>query len=211
MQIEIWSDVVCPFCYLGKGRLEKALEGFPERDQVEIEWKSFQLHPGLRRRPGQGLEEYLAERKGWSPAQIRAGHERLARAGAELGLRYEFEKALIADTFDAHRLLQMAKAEGKGGDLEDRLFRAYFTEGKDIGDHAVLAALAGEAGLDAARAAAMLADKEAYAGAVRADLEEAEHLGISGVPFFVFDRRFAVSGAQDVEVFRRALAQAMSP
>jgi protein disulfide-isomerase len=211
MEIEIWSDVVCPFCYLGKRRLESALAGFPGRDEVNVAWKSFQLHPGLRARPGMGLEDYLSERKGWSLPQIRANHERLAQAGAELGLEYRFEKAVIADTFDAHRLIQMAKAEGKGGAMEERLFRAYFTEGKDIGDAATLAALAGEAGLDPGRAAAALADREAYAKAVRADLEEAERLGISGVPFFVFDRRFAVSGAQDPSVFRRALEQAAAP
>lgn len=211
MEIEIWSDVVCPFCYLGKRRLEKALEGFPGRDEVNVTWKSFQLHPGLQAKPGLGLESYLAERKGWSLAQIRANHDRLAKAGAELGLDYRFEKAVIADTFDAHRLLQLAKAEGKEGAMEERLFRAYFTEGKDLGEAKVLAELAGEAGIDPVKAAAMLADKEAFAAAVRSDIEEAGRLGVSGVPFFVFDRRFAVSGAQDAEVFRRALAQALEP
>lgn len=211
MEIEIWSDVVCPFCYLGKRRLEKALEDFPDRDAVTVTWKSFQLHPGLERRPGLGLEAYLAERKGWSLAQIRATHDRLAKAGAEAGLEYRFEKAVIADTFDAHRLIQLAKAEGKGGAMEERLFRAYFTEGRDLGDASVLAGLAAEAGIDAGKAAAMLADKGAFAEAVKADIEEADRLGIGGVPFFVFDRRFAVSGAQDTEVFRRALAQASEP
>ena len=211
MQIEIWSDVVCPFCYLGKGRLEKALESFPGRDQVDIAWKSFLLHPGLKRRPGQGLEDYLSERKGWPLAQIRVNHERLARAGAELGLEYRFDKVLVADSFDAHRLSRMADAEGKAGVLEGILFRAYFGEGVDIADPAALAGLAAEAGLDSAKAAAVLADKGAFADRVQADLEEAQAFGISGVPFFVFDRRFAVSGAQDVEVFRRALAQASSP
>ena len=211
MEIEIWSDVVCPFCYLGKRRLEKALEDFPGRDEVNVTWKSFQLHPGLKAKPGSSLESYLADRKGWSLAQIRSNHDRLAKAGAELGLDYRFEKAVIADTFDAHRLLQLAKAEGKEGALEERLFRAYFTEGKDLGEAKVLAELAGEAGIDPVKAAAVLADKEAFAAAVRSDIEEAERLGVNGVPFFVFDRRFAVSGAQDAEVFRRALAQASEP
>lgn len=211
MEIEIWSDVVCPFCYLGKRRFEKALQDFPERDGVNVTWKSFQLHPGLSARPGMGLEAYLAERKGWSLPQIRANHDRLAQAGAELGLDYRFDKAVIADTFDAHRLIQMAKAEGKGEAMEERLFRAYFTEGKNIADTGVLAELAEAAGLARDKAAAMLADPSAYAEPVRAELAEAESLGIGGVPFFVFDRRFAVSGAQDVEVFRRALAQASAP
>ena len=211
MEIEIWSDVVCPFCYLGKRRLEKALEDFPGRDDVNVTWKSFQLHPGLKAKPGLGLESYLAERKGWSLPQIRANHDRLAQAGAELGLDYRFEKAVIADTFDAHRLLQLAKAEGKEGAMEERLFRAYFPEGKDLGEAKVLAGLAGEAGIDPAKAEAVLADKQTFAEAVRSDIEEAERLGVSGVPFFVFDRRFAVSGAQEAEVFRRALAQASEP
>jgi len=211
MEIEIWSDVVCPFCYLGKRRFEKALRDFPERDDVNVTWKSFQLHPGLKARTGMGLEAYLAERKGWSLPQIRANHDRLAQAGAELGLDYKFEKAVIADTFDAHRLIQMAKAEGKGEIMEELLFRAYFTEGKNIADQGVLAELAEAAGLAREKAAAMLADPSAYAETVREELAEAESLGIGGVPFFVFDRRFAVSGAQDVEVFRRALAQAAAP
>jgi len=211
MEIEIWSDIVCPFCYLGKRRLEKALEDFPGRDEVNVTWKSFQLHPGLKARPGLGLETYLAERKGWSLSQIRATHDRLAKAGAELGLDYRFEKAVIADTFDAHRLIQLANAEGKGEDMEERLFRAYFTEGRDLGEAKVLAELAGEAGIDPVKTAAMLAKKETFAAAVKSDIEEAGRLGVSGVPFFVFDRRFAVSGAQDADVFRRALAQAAEP
>jgi predicted DsbA family dithiol-disulfide isomerase len=211
MEIEIWSDVVCPFCYLGKRRLELALADFPGRGEVNLTWKSFQLHPDMKRTPGQSLERYLAERKGWSPAQIKSAHERLERAGAAVGLEYRFDKAVVADTYDAHRLIQAAQARGKGTAMEDRLFRAYFTEGKDITDAATLEALAAEAGMERAEAAAALADKNAFAAAVRADIEEAERLGINGVPFFVFDRRFAVSGAQDVEVFRRALGQAASP
>lgn len=211
MVIEIWSDVVCPFCYLGKRRLEQALAGFPGREEVEIAWRSFQLHPDMRRAPGQGLEKYLMDRKGWSLEQIRSIHERLARTGAEAGLEYRFEKAVVADTFDAHRLIQAAQAEGKGTAMEDRLFRAYFTEGKDIAAADTLEALGAEAGLAPAAAASVVADKTAFADVVRGDIEEAERLGIQGVPFFVFDRRFAVSGAQDVETFKRALGQAASP
>jgi predicted DsbA family dithiol-disulfide isomerase len=211
MEIEIWSDVVCPFCYLGKRRLELALAGFPERDAVNISWKSFQLHPDMRRSPGQSLERYLMERKGWPLAQVQSIHERLAKTGAEAGLEYRFDKAVVADTFDAHRLIQAAQADGKGTAMEERLFRAYFTEGKDIAAAGTLAALAAEAGLDPARAASVIGDKGAFADVVRGDIEEAERLGVTGVPFFVFDRRFAVSGAQEVDVFRRALGQALAP
>jgi predicted DsbA family dithiol-disulfide isomerase len=177
-------------------------------NSAKATWKSFQLHPDMRRSGGQSLERYLMERKGWSLAQIQATHARLAQTGAEAGLEYRFDKAVVADTFDAHRLIQAAQAEGKGTAMEDRLFLAYFSEGKDIADAKTLEALAAEIGIDPARAASVLGDKGAFADVVRADIEEAERLGVTGVPFFVFDRRFAVSGAQEVEVFRRALGQA---
>ncbi len=210
VKIEIWSDIMCPFCYLGKGRLEQALAAFPGKAEVEITWKSFQLNPDMPNEPGITLEQYLVDRKGWSPDRIRAGHERIARAGAELGLHYDFDRAVVANSLDAHRLIQAAKAEGKGDVMEDRLFRAYFGEGKSIADHGVLAALAVDAGLDAEKARAVLADPQAYAAEVQADLREAAQLGVTGVPFFVFNRKFAVSGAQDSEVFAQALAQAAS-
>jgi protein disulfide-isomerase len=130
------------------------------------------------------------------------------RAAAEMGLLYDFDRAVVANSFDAHRLIQAAKARGKGDAMEERLFRAYFSEGKSIGDRAVLAELARDAGLDEAEAKAVLSDPEAYAAEVRADLREAMELGVTGVPFFVFDRKFAVSGAQDVSVFARALEKA---
>lgn len=208
VEIEIWSDVVCPFCWLGKHRFEKALEGYAGKDDVEITWRSFQLHPDMRRAPGMTLEKYLTERKGWSLAQIRAGHERIAQGGAAVGIRYDFDKAVVANSFDAHRLIQAAKAEGKGDAMEESLFKAYFGEGKDIGDHATLAGLAAEAGMDKAKAEAVLADANAFAGAVAGDIREAENLGINAVPFFVINRKFGVSGAQDPATFRRALEQA---
>lgn len=199
---------MCPFCYLGKRKLEQALEGFPGKADVDITWKSFQLHPDMPTRPGLGLEAYLSERKGWSLEQIRRQHARLVEAAAEMGLAYDFEKAVVANSFDAHRLIQFAKAQGRGDAMEERLFRAYFSEGKDIADLAVLAGLAVDAGLEGAAAAAVLADKDSHAAGVRADLREAARLGVTGVPFFVFDRKFAVSGAQDSAVFAEALARA---
>jgi predicted DsbA family dithiol-disulfide isomerase len=208
MEIEIWSDVVCPFCWLGKHRFEKALAAYPGKAEVEVTWRSFQLHPDMQRKPGMTLERYLTERKGWSFMQIRAGHERIAKAGAELGIRYDFDKAVVANSFDAHRLIQAAKAEGKGDAMEERLFRAYFGEGADIGDPAALAGLAVEAGMGQAQAASVLADPEAFADAVTGDIREAENLGINAVPFFVINRKFGVSGAQDPATFLRALEQA---
>lgn len=209
MKIEIWSDIMCPFCYLGKARLDKALEAFPGRDDVDIEWRSFQLNPEMKA-SAQGLEEYLMERKGWSPDQIRAQHDRIAKAGAAVGIKYDFEKARVGNSFDAHRLIQLAKSKGLADALEDRLMRGYFAEGRDFSNHATLAALGREAGLDGAEVDAVLADPQAYAEGVKADVRESQRLGVTGVPFFVFDRKFAVSGAQETDTFTMALEKAAS-
>jgi predicted DsbA family dithiol-disulfide isomerase len=207
MKIEIWSDVMCPFCYLGKRKLEKALEQFPHRGEVEIAWKSFQLNPDMKTEPGKSINQYLAEKKGWSLEQTRQQHDRLAKAAAELGLLYDFDRAVVANSFDAHRLVQLAKKHGLGDAMEERLFQAYFSEGKNIADHATLLGLAKDAGLDETEAGAVM-DSDAYAAEVNADAREARQLGVTGVPFFVLDRKFAVSGAQDTGVFLNALETA---
>lgn len=208
MKIEIWSDVMCPFCYLGKRRLEKALHDSGLEAEAEITWKSFQLNPDMENVPGKTIETYLAEVKGWSLDQIRKNHARLTQSAAEMGLRYDFDKAVVANSFDAHRLVQLAKTRGLGDAMEERLFKAYFSEGGNIADPATLARLAADAGLPAADAEAVLADKNAYARDVLEDVREAQELGVNGVPFFVFDRKFAVSGAQDTAVFIKALTKA---
>jgi predicted DsbA family dithiol-disulfide isomerase len=207
LKVEIWSDVMCPFCYIGKRKFEKALEAFPGRGNVEITWKSFQLDPDIRSGHGKSVTEYLAERKGWTLDQSRQAHAQVTRSAASVGLAYDFDKAVVANSFDAHRMVQFSKAHGKGDALEEALFKAYFTEGKDIADHAVLADLAVEAGLNRKEAEDALADGS-YADGVRRDILEARQIGVQGVPFFVFDRRFAVSGAQGSEVFLRALEEA---
>ena len=204
LTVDIWSDVVCPFCYMGKRRFEKALAGFEHRDEVGVTWHSFQLDPDARYRPGQTVHQYLADRKGVSVVTSRRLHERLVAEAAELGLRYDFDAALIANTFDAHRLTHMARALGRQSAVEEALFAAYFSHGKNIEDHDVLAALAGESGIDATEAAAALAT-DRYAQEVRADIEEARRLGADGVPFYVFNRAYAVSGAQPPEVFLEVL------
>jgi predicted DsbA family dithiol-disulfide isomerase len=208
MKIEIWSDVMCPFCYLGKRRLENALETSGLKPEAEIVWKSFQLNPDMKTEPGKGIEEYLAEKKGWSLDQIRQSHARLTQAAAEAGLLYDFDKAVVANSFDAHRLVQLAKTKGLGDAMEERLFKAYFSEGGNIADHATLLRLAADAGLDGAEAKRALDDKTAFAREVLADVNEAQRLGVNGVPFFVFDRKFAVSGAQDPAVFLKAIKKA---
>lgn len=207
MNIEIWSDMMCPFCYLGKRRLEEALSRFPEKEKVEITWKSFQLNPGMKTDPGKNITQYLMEIKGWSLEQTRQAHDRLTKAAAEAGLLYDFDRAVVANSFDAHRLVQLAKARGLGDAMEERLFKGYFSEGANIADPATLLLLAKEAGLEEGESKSVL-ESDAYSAEVKADVREAQQLGVTGVPFFLFDRKFAVSGAQDTSVFLKALEKA---
>ncbi len=207
MKIEIWSDVMCPFCYIGKRRLEGALASFPHKDEVEIVWKSFQLNPDMRTEPGKSITDYLVEKKGWSREQIHQMHERLTLSAKEMGLHYDFDKAVVANSFDAHRLVQLAKTRGLGDAMEERLFKAYFSEGGNIADPATLIKLGLDAGLAEADIRSVL-EGEAFAKEVRGDVEEARQLGVNGVPFFVLDRKYAVSGAQETPAFLKALEKA---
>ncbi len=205
--VEIWSDVICPFCYIGKRKFEAALQGFEQKDAVQVTWRSFQLDPAVRFKPGQTLYEYLAERKGVTVEASRRMHERLTAAAEEVGLRYNFDMAIVANSFDAHRLTHLARERGAQDTMEERLFAAYFSEGRNIGDHDTLAGLGAEAGLDPAAVQQMLAGTR-FAGEVRKEAREAESLGADGVPFFVFNRVFAVSGAQPSALFLEALEKA---
>lgn len=206
LKVEIWSDVMCPFCYIGKRRFEAALEGFAHQGNVEITWKSFQLDPGLEAMPGRSVNEYLMERKGWSLGEARSAHDRVTRMAKAVGLTYDFDKAVVANSFDAHRLVQLGKSRGKGDAVEEALFRAYFTEGRDISDPDALAAIGKAAGLDEAEVRAMIVG-DAFAAEVERDLLEARQIGVTGVPFFVFDRKYAVSGAQESQAFLGVLQQ----
>jgi predicted DsbA family dithiol-disulfide isomerase len=207
MKIEIWSDIMCPFCYIGKRRLEAALAQFPEKEQIEIEWRSFQLDPDMQRQPGKDLYQYLAERKGMSREQSVQMHEQVTQMAKDAGLDYHFDKAVIANSFDAHRLIQFAKTKGLGDAAEERIFHAYFTEGLDVGDLAVLTTLAEEIGLETADVTAVL-NSNAFADAVDADVRESQRIGVRGVPFFVLDRKYGISGAQPAEAFKQAIEQA---
>ena len=210
MRIEIWSDILCPWCYIGKRRLESALARFERRDAVEIVWRSFQLDPSAPPDSDETTRSMLARKYGVSPEQADAMQERVMRVAAEEGLRYRLEATHVENSFDAHRLLHLARdrgGENLQGDLKERLFAANFTEGLRIGSHEVLLRLAREAGLDADEAGATLAS-DRFADAVRADRAEADALGIRGVPFFVFDRKLGVSGAQPADVLLQALQEA---
>ncbi|MCW3086288.1 MAG: disulfide bond formation protein DsbA [Bacteroidetes bacterium] len=204
MKIEIWSDVMCPFCYIGKRKFENALAQFEHKEEVEIVWKSFQLNPDQQTVPGKNINQYLAEIKGWSLEQAKSMNDRVTAMAKEVGLEYDFDKAVIANSFDAHRLIQLAKKSGKGDAAEERLFKAYFTEGKNTADREVLVQLGSDIGLDPTQVKEML-ESNAYAEDVHKDVYEAQQVGVTGVPFFVLGSKYAVSGAQESATFLQAL------
>lgn len=198
--VEIWSDVMCPFCYIGKRHFEAALKKFGGQEKVKIEWKSYQLDPDVKTIPGKSVNEYLAERKGWTMEYTRQVQSRVIGMAREAGLEYDFDKAVVANSFDAHRLSHLAKKHGVQDAMEERLFRAYFTEGLNTADHETLVRLAQEIGLEEKEVRRTLAGDD-FAADVERDIFEAQQVGARGVPFFVFNNRYAVSGAQPVELF----------
>ncbi len=207
MQVEIWSDVVCPFCYIGKRKFEAALEEFPQKDNLQIIWKSFQLDPEASSM-GVDYQKNLSERKGWSPEQTRGITENVTNMAAEVGLTFHFDQAIAANSFDAHRFSHFAQEHGLQDAAEEALFKAHFTDGKNIADRALLAELGVSIGFDSTEVANML-EGSMYSDAVRKDIDEASQLRVSGVPFFVFDRKYAVSGAQSSAVFLQTLEKAL--
>ena len=207
MKVEIWSDVMCPFCYIGKRRFELALQQFPGKDDVTVEWKSFQLDPEIVTQPGKSVNEYLAERKGWPLDRARELNDHVTTMAREAGLQCDFDKAVVANSFDAHRLSHFAKQHGLQDAMEERLFKAYFTEGKNTADRETLVQLAVEVGLKSDDVRKVLAGKD-FADDVNKDMYEASQVGVLGVPFFVFDNKYAVSGAQPTDVFVQALKKA---
>jgi predicted DsbA family dithiol-disulfide isomerase len=207
MQIEIWSDVICPWCYIGKRRFEQALAQYGRRETVNIVWRSFELDPNAASQYSGTLEERLARKYGVSLQEAAAMNARVTSVAAAVGLEYHLSKARSGNTFDAHRLLHFAASRQMGDRATERIMHAYFSEALPVGDRAALARLAPEFGISESEALAML-ESDAYAEAVRADEARAAAFGITGVPFFVFDEKFGVSGAQPVEVFAEALQQA---
>ncbi|MFG3129623.1 DsbA family oxidoreductase [Streptomyces tendae] len=209
MRVEIWSDIACPWCYVGKARFEKALAAFPHRDGVEVVHRSFELDPGRAKDDVQPVLTMLTAKYGMSQAQAQAGEDNLGAQAAAEGLDYRTRDRDHGSTFDMHRLLHLAKERGRHEALLDAFYRGNFADERSVfNDDARLVELAVGAGLDAEEVQAVLADPDAYADAVRADEREAAQLGATGVPFFVLDRAYGVSGAQPAEVFTRALTQA---
>ncbi|MFI6940720.1 DsbA family oxidoreductase [Streptomyces sp. NPDC050418] len=208
MRVEIWSDIACPWCYIGKKRFEDGLAAFAHRDDVEIIHRSFELDPNRAKGDTAPVIDMLAKKYGRTVDEARAMEEHVASNAHAEGLGYRTEGRDHGNTFDIHRLLHLAKARGRQDELLALAYRANFAEERSVFDPEVLVALAAEAGLDEAEARATLADESAYADDVRADEREAAELGASGVPFFVLDRKYGVSGGQPAEVFTQALQQA---
>lgn len=209
LTVEVWSDVVCPWCYIGKRRFEAALETFEQRDDVTVIWRSFELDPQAPDAPEGTATERLAAKYGMSLERARTLHAEMTDRAAREGLEFHFELARGGNTFDAHRLIHLAATYGHQAAAEERLMRAYFTEGEPISDPETLIRLVGEVGVDADEARDVLAS-DRFASDVREDELLAARLGIQGVPFFVLDRRYGVSGAQPPEVLVQALEQAVS-
>lgn len=209
MQVEIWSDVMCPFCYIGKRKFETALTQFDNSDQIEIIWKSFQLDPDQETVSDKPIQQYLAERKGMSIQQAQQMTDHVTGIAERVGLTFHFDKAVTANSFDAHRFSHLAKKHGRQNEAEEELFAAYFTEGKNTADRDTLARLGEKVGLDAQEVKDVLRSDQ-YTREVKTDIAEARQLGVQGVPFFVFNRKYAISGAQESTVFLQTLESAFA-
>jgi predicted DsbA family dithiol-disulfide isomerase len=209
MKIEIWSDVMCPFCYIGKRHLEKAIESTPFGNEIEIEWKSYQLNPEYHNTSNESLYDYLARAKGMTVQQAKEMTSNVLEMASGAGLALDFERSVPANSFDAHRFLHFAKTKGVQNQAEEALFHAHFSEGKDIADKQILSSIGHTLGFVKAEIDHAL-DTDAFAEAVQYDGYESQQIGIRGVPYFVFDRKYALSGAQPIETFKAAITQSFS-
>lgn len=206
MNINIWSDVRCPFCYIGKRKFEMALEKFPHKNKVNVTWKSFELDPTLETKTDVNAIDHIADIKGISKAQAGQMHQHVIQVAKEVGLDFDFDKAVVANSFNAHRLIQLAKSRSLGNEAEEQLFKAHFTEGKNIDDDETLVQTGVAIGLDKSEIKEMLAS-DAFSKEVKQDEKQAQSIGVRGVPFFVLNDKYAVSGAQSPETFLQALEQ----
>lgn len=209
MKVEIWSDVMCPFCYIGKRNFETALEKFADKGHIEVIWKSYQLNPSMSEVAKDSYQDYLVKHKGMSQEQVKGMLENVTQSAKDVGLEYNFDKAIMVNSLSAHKLIQFAKTKGLGDQAEERLFLAFFTEGKNIADINTLVQLAKEIGLDKTEVKTAFTDEE-YASLVNHDIQEARQIGVQGVPFFVLDRKYGVSGAQPAEAFSKNLEVAFA-
>ncbi|MBR3118139.1 MULTISPECIES: DsbA family oxidoreductase [Oceanobacillus] len=204
MKIEVWSDFVCPFCYIGKRRLENAMEKFPHKEQVTLEYKSYQLDPTAEHIPGKNFYETFSELKGIPLEQVKTMNQQVGQQAATVGLNYNFDDMKYANTFDAHRVAKYAEEKGKGKEVTERFLHAYFTESELLSDYDTLIKLAAEVDLDKEEVEHVL-QSDKYRNKVNEDIDVARQIGVQGVPFFVFNEKYAVSGAQPAEVFEEVL------
>lgn len=209
MKIEIWSDVMCPFCYIGKRNFETALTQFADKDHIEVEWKSYQLDPTIPEVATESQENYLVKRKGMSREQVQGMIANVTEMAKQAGLEYQMDKVMMVNSKKAHQLIQYAKTKNLGSEIEERLFKAFFTEGKNVADIETLTQLGKEVGLDENELQAAFTDEQ-YQYQMKQDIQEAANLGVQGVPFFVFDRKYGVSGAQPPQAFLETLNKSFS-
>lgn len=207
MKVEIWSDIMCPFCYIGKRNFEQALEKFENKDKIKIQWRSFELSPEMKTDPSKNTYEYLAENKGWTLDYTKKVHAQLTQTAKEAGLDYNFDTVIPANSFNAHRLSHLAAKHQVQNEAAERLFAAHFTDGKNVDDEDTLVQLGVEIGLPEGEIREML-KSDAYAEEVENDKYAARQVGVQGVPFFVFNNKYAVSGAQPSEMFLETLQKA---
>lgn len=205
MKVEIWSDITCPHCYTAKRQFDQALDAFPHKDRVAITWRSFELAPGFKTDPAQRLPDFMARLQGTSPEQTRAMMNDFAASVKVIGLDFQLEQAIPANSFNAHRVSHLAKAYHLQHKAEERLFKAYFTEGKNMDDIPTLVALGIEIGLDETEVCTML-ESEQFVDEVQQDLAVAKQTGISSVPHYVFNGQIRLSGAQGKEEYADLLA-----
>ena len=209
MKVEIWSDVMCPFCYIGKRHFEKAMEKLPFKNEVEVEWKSFQLNPDYHNTNNEDIYSYLANAKGMSLEQAKQMTGQVGEMAENVGLNLNFATNVPANSFDAHRFIHFAKSKGLQDEAEEALFNAYFVGAKDIAQQETLISIAEDLGLDKTETFKVLQGDD-FAEAVRYDVYESQQLGIKGVPYFVIDRKYALSGAQPIEAFKQAITQSFT-
>ena len=209
MKIEIWSDIACPFCYIGKRHLEQALSKFNDSIHFDIEWKSYQLQPDLQITEAKGLDAYLAEIKGWSLSQAQEMNQQVSQMAKASGLNYQLDKAIVTNTLKAHQLIQLAKSQSLGDAAEEALFKAYFIEGKDLNDENELCRIAEGIGISSHEISSVL-KTQAYVDEIKREQFEAQQLQVRGVPFFLFNDQYAISGAQPVETFESVIQQILT-
>jgi len=203
MKVEIWSDVACPFCYIGKKRFEKALEDFSNNKDIQVEWKSFQLDPSLPQKGKEKVQDYMAQQKGMSTAEVSAMFQHVIQMAQSEGIEMKMDQVIMANTLTMHRLIQLAKTKGLGEQAEEQFFQAYFS-GKNFTDENILLEISNDIGLNEAEAKEVI-QSDKFTDEVNKDIYEARTIGVKGVPHFVFNDKYVVSGAQHSDTFKGAL------